>query len=1634
MSPSRFAVRAVCFLIILLAFSSLLFAQIPQRSNTTSTPVPDAGHNYIKSPIETVNPANGSLSIRIGTKMPPGRGITLPFSFAYDSNGAYYFSTIGAGGVGLKTTTSWASQGGWSYSIPMLSVGRISWTAPGPGDVIEHCHAAVNYVYQDPAGNRHNLFLSVWEGAQVCADADLQNTGESVQVATVGGEGSILATTTLPSSGLVAPVVVTDGSGTVANFPDFGVGDSGAMVNPRTITDRNGNTINLSAPNTWPFNYTDTLGRTAVSISSFASSSDSVSISGMGAPYQINWTSIPAPNLQSNPVNLGPSQYVCNFFTTGGNTRNVISSIVMPNGRQISFTYDPTYATISKITYPNGGYVRYVWGMNSQSEVGQWDASYAPNPPGAQCSYRYDTPAITDRYVSYDGVNEVTHQHFAYSTQWSNPNSNLWWSSKSTTVTTYDLLRGTNFQTVYTYSALFTEIQPNTNDNPTTQIPMEQTVQYYNTNSAPLKTVAKTWLNERVLASVQTNLEDNSASRTNYSYNVNEQETERDEYGFGNGSSGSLARITVTNYASFTPHIVNEPSSIITYDGNVNRVAETDYAYDQSAPQPTSGVVEHQSGTNAGNLTTQTQWLNAGGTSPVTTFSYDDTGQVLSETDPNGNRTTYSYADSFSVGTPPGQTNAFLTRINLPTTSNGVAHIERYSYSYADGRMTTSTDQNNQSTSYLFNDSLDRLTEIDYPDAGQTLVTYNDGGSNPNIVIAKLISSGNYLTTKTVMDGVGQPIQTQLTSDPSGTDYTDTTYDGTGNIYTQSNPYRSTSDPTYGISTSTYDALGRITQLAHPDGTTALTTYYGAATEFCDEGNGTNRVCRITQDDALGRLISVCEVTNTDLIGNGGTHSQCGQSINGSGFLTSYQYDPLGNLLQVNQGTLNPRTFTHDSLSRLLTANNPESGVRSYTYDANGNVSSKTSPTPNQTNPAVTETITYCYDQLNRLVSKSYSAQACPMSAPDATFSYDVSSANGLSNLSYPIGRLVAEANPNAWMVNSYDNMGRITTQWQCGPYSCATGGYYPFWFTYDKIGNLLTHSFSRDLKSTYTLSYTYDNASHLATASSSIVDTTHPGTLLTGTVYDAAGQLTSATLGNGLAEIRTYDNRLRLTSITAGNAYSVSMNYAPNGNVLSSNDSVNGNYVYTYDDFNRMTSSVSTNGNSGCGEVYDRYGNRWQQTGAGGEGCWTQPSVSFSQNNNRIDGFSYDAAGNLLSRQSHSYAYDPENRIVAIDGGSLSQYIYDASGRRVGNTNWTVGTVEYFYDLSDRQFDLTSYMYGGRGGDRTYIYAGDRHLASYSGSETAFNHTDWLGTMRRATAHDGSVFQNSINANPWGEELYYPNSQGDASLLHFTDKEKDGEDGLDYFGGRYYDPYQPRFMTADWAEKPEAVPYSDLSDPQSLNLYAYVRNNPVSRTDPDGHCLPDCSQAWIGFAKEVVNIFTSNVNFLSKAVAHPDANGRVPQIPQLQPANSLQKSGMQATEAVADVAAVSGTVGLFVAPTPSVAGSLPDDAIVVRGGVPTPEQLTKGAETINQNGTLSGISVNSAKGASVEQLSQGIPNKQVGVSTVGKIRETGANVIKSPKPNNPCHCDMNNVDAGKVSQAFDVRPNPSKVKVPQDQ
>src|SRR5580658_4714079 len=69
-----------------------------------------------------------------------------------------------------------------------------------------------------------------------------------------------------------------------------------------------------------------------------------------------------------------------------------------------------------------------------------------------------------------------------------------------------------------------------------------------------------------------------------------------------------------------------------------------------------------------------------------------------------------------------------------------------------------------------------------------------------------------------------------------------------------------------------------------------------------------------------------------------------------------------------------------------------------------------------------------------------------------------------------------------------------------------------------------------------------------------------------------------------------------------------------------------------------------------------------------------------------------------------------------------------------------------------------------------------------------------------------------------------------------FTGKERDAETGLDYFGARYLSSAQGRWTSPDWSATPQPVPYADLANPQTLNLYVYVGNNPLSELDPDGH------------------------------------------------------------------------------------------------------------------------------------------------------------------------------------------------------
>jgi RHS repeat-associated protein len=110
---------------------------------------------------------------------------------------------------------------------------------------------------------------------------------------------------------------------------------------------------------------------------------------------------------------------------------------------------------------------------------------------------------------------------------------------------------------------------------------------------------------------------------------------------------------------------------------------------------------------------------------------------------------------------------------------------------------------------------------------------------------------------------------------------------------------------------------------------------------------------------------------------------------------------------------------------------------------------------------------------------------------------------------------------------------------------------------------------------------------------------------------------------------------------------------------------------------------------------------------------------------------------------------------------------------------------------------------------------------------------SDHLKTTDIVTDAQGNI-KNESDFYPWGGELQF--LANDSNHYKFTGRERDSESQLDYFGARYYSNGLGRFIAPDWSAAPVPVPYADLTDPQSLNQYSYVRNIPTVKVDADGH------------------------------------------------------------------------------------------------------------------------------------------------------------------------------------------------------
>ncbi len=1264
------------------------------------------------------------------------------------------------------------------------------------------------------------------------------------------------------------------------------------------IEDRNGNKATISDSGNGVLTIFDTAGRSAVTSTGFGSTGNTIAAAGLSSPYTLTWQSFSSSSTLPLPYSL--SKYCSPCTGTGPNAITnspEVTKITLPNQQSYQFQYDPVSTLLSKITYPNGGYVQYTWSPAPPYS----DRLYFNVSGDTQWAY-YSGFVVTKRVVSFDGVTSALEQDFSYQTTWTGctpPPGSGSWCQRQTTAVTKDLVAGTSFAAVYTYQPFLLPYQPNDSSMPGSgSTPVESMVQYYataSTSGQPLRTVKKTYIDPHLPPSESVTLDSGQTAETDYTYtplwpngSVSSPEcwfgqvgspsstndclhvlSDKYEYDYGSTGRGLLVRRTHFDYASLaaTPifptaaSILNRPSDVITYDGSGNKMAEIDYAYDGSSVTGVSPVLTGHDEANyshtytaRGNVTRATALcLQQGCSTGARMFTYDETGQVLTAKDQNQNVTSYSYTDCYAsgTGTDPGNTNAFVTKITNP-----LGQFESFCYGYSDGQVRSTTDANNQTTPYTYNDSLGRLTEADYPDGGQTKYAYNDTGAT--VTTSQLLNtSGTYITRVNSMDGVGHVIQTQLTSDPDGVATTTFRYDGLGRRRTASNPSSSSSQSTQGTTTDSYDALSRVTTVTKQDGSIVQTAYCGSSTLTTDETGHWRR----TTSDALGRLIEADEPNSPSA-----SVTACPQPGDPV-MATSYGYDALGNLLSVLQSGSRQRTFTYDSLSRLTSSINPESNTvpnssptvtvaTTYAYDANGNLLSKTAPAQNQQGSA-TVTLSHCYDPLNRLTSKAYALQSCPQTSSIATYKYDETACLGQQHC-YNAGRrtsMIDAAGSEGW---SYDQMGRVLTD-QRTTNSITKSTVYLYLPYVNGSINMLTYPSGR------VLTYATGAAGRLQSA----VDATNSVNYATAAHYTPQGVLTALTNGANLSSTYIYNNRLQpcwiyattgtalpwqgtqtlcTSSASAGNVldlkYGFNLGTGDNGNPagITNNRDASRSQTFAYDYLNRVsagqTSSTASTSPANCwGQLfgYDVWANLLSIAGASSAytGC-TQGILSVSVNaQNQIIGDTYDTAGNLTGSAGATYAYNAENQLTAAGGVT---YLYDGDGQRVEKQS----TKIYWYGKDGEVLDETDATGSTSNSNFSeYIFFGGQRIAHRdSPGNTFYYFADHLGTSRVIAevpfGSNTATICYDADFYPFGGE-HTPVTNTCSQAYKFTGKERDNESGLDYFIARQYGSSMGRFSSPD-------EPFVDQAEstPQSWNLYTYVRNNPVTNTDPTGNGCVD--------------------------------------------------------------------------------------------------------------------------------------------------------------------------------------------------
>lgn len=753
------------------------------------------------------------------------------------------------------------------------------------------------------------------------------------------------------------------------------------------------------------------------------------------------------------------------------------------------------------------------------------------------------------------------------------------------------------------------------------------------------------------------------------------------------------------------------------------------------------------------------------------------------------------------------------TTFNLKEIENALGHINRYNNYNIFGRAELLEDENGVQSilSYTAQGWLKSFT-IKHPadSSKDTTTTYNYDAigqltciTTPNGIHTKYIYDETR-RLKNIVEGAAS-----CEEESTNRNYLEYIRDDAGNItdeivyHDQDGDAQTNSIQSYHLK-RTYDEFNRLLEIQEADidgdANLEITRFIYDPNSYLTKTFNPQQEVHTQYPDALGRI---------------------DYETNAKYATVDYQYDAAGRLSRViDPEQANNGTYTefHYNFADMLTeVSSPETGTTIYNPDEAGNIVQISTPNG---------TTNYTYDEINRLTAVTF------QNAPQENINYiwdDESSGSfhkgKLSRIQYEHGEITYD----------YDHRGNIINR-----KDIIDGHSFSVEYGYNSDDQLEAISLPHNLQ----IHYIYNNND----GKLSDIEATFDGStqsLASNIKYLPFGPIASYKFGNQLERTLIYDTNYRLLGISTPGIQDVTYGFYADSTVEQIIDNLvpGASQFFNYDAVDYLKYA------SGAYGVltydYDEVGNRISKIANGTTDSYLyQPGTQLLDEiiaEQNID-IGVDSVGNIISKNSDSYAYNQQNRMIsATVNGSTTNYGYNPLGQRVFKKNANT-TLYFVYDLAGNLL-LEADIDGGV--KVAYVYMDGQRLAIHKLSIDYqgywyYIHNDHLNTPRVLTDQGQNVVW-AANYTPFG--LAITTTDVIENNLRFPGQYFDEETGFHYNYNRTYDPSLGRYLQSD-----------PIGLEGGINTYGYVYQNPLIYTDPYGLDVYLCKQPAFGIPNNPID------------------------------------------------------------------------------------------------------------------------------------------------------------------------------------